>query len=234
MSGKLSRVLHDDPGRLPMRLWGELRALWLSWQYNIFIEGKVVILGRPLIDIRRGSKLFLGNGVILTSRNKGYHLNIQAPVKLFADRPGAEIRVGEQTRIAGSCIHAQRSVTIGKRCLIAGNCQIIDANGHDLSFPGVEQRLDIEGLSAPIVIEDDVWLGTNTVVLPGVTIGRGAVIGANSVVSSNIPPMVVARGNPAEVVLDYRLDYGELDASDTYDLDEDRDEEVRYEEEIER
>jgi acetyltransferase-like isoleucine patch superfamily enzyme len=125
-------------------------------------------------------------------------------------------------------------VTIGKRCLIAGNCQIIDANGHDLSFPGVEQRLDIEGLSAPIVIEDDVWLGTNTVVLPGVTIGRGAVIGANSVVSSNIPPMVVARGNPAEVVLDYRLDYGELDASDTYDLDEDRDEEVRYEEEIER
>jgi acetyltransferase-like isoleucine patch superfamily enzyme len=217
-----------------MRLWGELRALWLSWQYNIFIEGKVVILGRPLIDIRKGSKLFLGNGVILTSRNKGYHLNIQAPVKLFADRPGAEIRVGEQTRIAGSCIHAQRSVTIGKRCLIAGNCQIIDANGHDLSFPGVEQRLDIEGLSAPIVIEDDVWLGTNTVVLPGVTIGRGAVIGANSVVSSNIPPMVVARGNPAEVVLDYRLDYGELDASDTYDLDEDRDEEVRYEEEIER
>jgi acetyltransferase-like isoleucine patch superfamily enzyme len=234
MPGKLSRVLQDDPGRLPMRLWGELRALWLSWQYNIFIEGKVVILGRPLIDIRRGSKLFLGNGVILTSRNKGYHLNIQAPVKLFADRPGAEIRVGEQTRIAGSCIHAQRSVTIGKRCLIAGNCQIIDANGHDLSFPGVEQRLDIEGLGAPIVIEDDVWLGTNTVVLPGVTIGRGAVIGANSVVSSNIPPMVVARGNPAEVVLDYRLDYGELDASDTYDLDEDRDEEVRYEEEIER
>jgi acetyltransferase-like isoleucine patch superfamily enzyme len=234
MPGKLSRVLQDDPGRLPMRLWGELGALWLSWQYNIFIEGKVVILGRPLIDIRKGSKLFLGNGVILTSRNKGYHLNIQAPVKLFADRPGAEIRVGEQTRIAGSCIHAQRSVTIGKRCLIAGNCQIIDANGHDLSFPGVEQRLDIEGLGAPIVIEDDVWLGTNTVVLPGVTIGRGAVIGANSVVSSNIPPMVVARGNPAEVVLDYRLDYGELDASDTYDLDEDRDEEVRYEEEIER
>ncbi|MGO9336356.1 MAG: acyltransferase [Terracidiphilus sp.] len=219
MPGKLSRALQDDPGRIPMRLWGELRALWLSWQYNVFIEGKVIVLGRPLIDIRKGSKLYLGNGVILTSRNKGYHLNIQAPVKLFADRPGAEIRIGEQTRIAGSCIHAQRSVMIGKRCLIAGNCQIIDANGHDPSFPNVERRLHTQGPSAPIVIEDDVWLGTNTVVLPGVTIGRGAVIGANSVVSSNIPPMVVARGNPAEVVLDYRLDYGELAASDVYDLD---------------
>jgi acetyltransferase-like isoleucine patch superfamily enzyme len=218
MPDDLFRVLEDDPGRILGRLWGKMRAVWLSWQHNVFIEGKVIILGSPLIDIRKGSKLYLGKGVILTSRNKGYHLNIQAPVKLFADRPGAEIRIGEHTRIAGSCIHAQRSVTIGKRCLIAGNCQIIDANGHDLSFPNVERRLHTEGSSTPIVIEDDVWLGANTVVLPGVTIGRGAVIGANSVVSSNVPPMVVARGNPAEVVLDYRIDYGELTASDTYDL----------------
>jgi acetyltransferase-like isoleucine patch superfamily enzyme len=70
-----------------------------------------------------------------------------------------------------------------------------------------------------------VWIGTNTVVLPGVRIGRGAVIGANSVVSANIPAMVVARGNPAEVVYGNQLDYGELTASDTYDLDEDADRE---------
>jgi len=173
--------------------------------------------------------LTLGKGVILTSRNRGYHLNIATPVKLFADRPGAEIRIGGETRIAGSCIHAWKSVTIGKRCLIAGNCQITDSNGHDLSFPAVENRLHSAGTSSPVAIEDDVWLGTNTIVLPGVRIGRGSVIGANSVVSSNIPPMVVARGNPAEVVLDYRLDYGELTASDVYDLSEDED---RNQEEI--
>jgi acetyltransferase-like isoleucine patch superfamily enzyme len=221
MLGRLFRVLEDDPERILARLWGKLLALSLSWESNVVVEGKIVILGAPLIDIRKGSKLYLGNGVILTSRNKGYHLNIQAPVKLFADRPGAEIRIGEQTRIAGSCIHAQRSVVIGKRCLIAGNCQIIDSNGHELSFANVETRLHSSGSSSPIVIEDDVWIGTNTVVLPGVRIGRGAVIGANSVVSANIPAMAVARGNPAEVVYDNRLDYGELTASDTYDLDED-------------
>jgi acetyltransferase-like isoleucine patch superfamily enzyme len=221
MPAKLLRVLEDDPRRVSARLWGKGRALWLGWQHNVFIDGKVTILGSPLIDIRRGSKLLLGNGVILTSRNRGYHLNIAAPVKLFADRPGAEIIIGAETRIAGSCIHAQRSITIGKRCLIAGNCQIVDNNGHDLSFPNVERRLHSEGASAPVLIEDDVWLGTNTVVLPGVRIGRGAVIGANSVVSANVPAMVVARGNPAEVVLDYRADYGELTASDYYDLEED-------------
>jgi len=102
---------------------------------------------------------------------------------------------------------------IGKRCLIAGNCQIIDSNGHDLSFPDVENRLNTEGSSYPIVIEDDVWIGANSVVLPGVRIGRGSIIGANSVVSASIPPMVVARGNPATVVLDYRVDYAELTGS---------------------
>lgn len=209
MPGRLFRVLQDDPGRIPARILGKLLALRLSLRSNVFLEGEVILLGTPVIDIHKGSKLYLGDGVMLNSRNRGYHLNIQAPIKLFADRPGAEIRIGAHTRMAGSCIHAQRSVSIGKRCLISGNCQIIDANGHDLSFPNVERRLHTEGPAMPVVIEDDVWLGTNTVVLPGVKIGRGAVIGANSVVTANVPPMVVARGNPAVVILDYGLDYGE-------------------------
>jgi acetyltransferase-like isoleucine patch superfamily enzyme len=54
------------------------------------------------------------------------------------------------------------------------------------------------------VIEDDVWIGANSIVLPGVTIGKGAVIAAGSVVTKNVPPMAVARGNPAQVILDYR------------------------------
>ena len=218
MPGRFSRVLQDDPGRLPARLLGKLLALRISMRGNVVLEGRVRILGVPLIDIRKGSSLTLGDGVILTSRNRGYHLNIQAPVKLFADGPGAEIRIGAETRIAGSCIHAQRSVVIGKRCLIAGNCQIVDSNGHDLSFSNVQNRLHTEGAGAPIVIEDDVWLGANTVVLPGMKIGRGSVIGANSVVCANIPAMAVARGNPAEVVLDSAMDHGELTASDFYDL----------------
>lgn len=208
MPGKLFRVLQDDPGRIPARAWGKLRAWLLSMQSNVTLEGPVHILGAPLIDIRKGSSLTLGNNVYLTSRNRGYHLNIPSQVKLFADRPGAEIRIGEETRIAGSCIHAQRSIVIGKRCLIAGNCQIVDSNGHDLSFPHVERRGNREGAAYPVVLEDDVWLGTGSIVLPGVRIGRGSVIVANSVVSASIPAMVVARGNPATVVLDYRAESG--------------------------
>jgi acetyltransferase-like isoleucine patch superfamily enzyme len=218
MLGKVFRVLRDDPARIPGRIWGDLLELLLSLKQNVVLEGKIVIIGRPLIDIRKGCKLYLGANVILTSKSRGYHLNLPSPVKFFAYLPGAEIRIGAGTGIAGSCITAHRSVTIGKRCLIAANCQIMDSNAHDLSFQNVKNRFYSAGSSLPVVIEDDVWLGTNTVVLPGVRIGRGSVIGANSVVCSSIPPMVVARGNPATVVLDQRMDYAELTPSDIYDL----------------
>ncbi|MCC8244352.1 sugar O-acetyltransferase [Saccharothrix sp. NEAU-S10] len=62
------------------------------------------------------------------------------------------------------------------------------------------RRVDFARFSEPIVIEDKVWIGSNSVVLPGVRIGYGAVIGAGSVVSRDIPPMVVAVGTPCRAV----------------------------------
>ena len=63
-----------------------------------------------------------------------------------------------------------------------------------------EERADGGCFSKPIHIEDYVWLGGNVTVLPGVTIGAGAVIGAGSVVVKDIPPRVVAAGNPCRVI----------------------------------
>lgn len=62
------------------------------------------------------------------------------------------------------------------------------------------RRVDYARFSAPIVIEDKVWIGSNAVVLPGVRIGYGSVIGAGSVVSRDVPPMVVAVGSPCRVL----------------------------------
>jgi acetyltransferase-like isoleucine patch superfamily enzyme len=166
-------------------------------------QGKVFLLGKPIIDIHKGCRLVIGDGVTLNSRNRGHHVNLFAPVKLFADRPGAVILIGAETRIHGTCIHAYESISIGNRCLIGANCQIFDCSGHDLSFPEVERRIHTEGTRRPVVIEDDVWIGTGSIILPGVTIGRGAVIGAGSVVTRSVPPLSVARGNPAQVVPHY-------------------------------
>ena len=67
----------------------------------------------------------------------------------------------------------------------------------------MEERINTTGTSKAVTIEDYVWIGANTIVLPGVTIGKGSVISANSVVVRDIPPMVVAGGNPAIVIKSY-------------------------------
>lgn len=88
---------------------------------------------------------------------------------------------------------------IGNDVAIAPNCTIIGAN-HNF------QRTDIvikqQGVSnrGGIIIEDDVWIGANCVVLDGVTIGKGSVIGAGSIVTKSIPPFSIAVGNPCKVI----------------------------------
>ena len=121
----------------------------------------------------------------------------------MADRPNAKIVIGENTRFHGSCIHAYKSITIGKNCLIAANCQIIDGNGHDISFPDASNRINTIGSSKEVIIGDNVWLATGVVVLPGVTIGNGSIITANSVVHIDVPPMVIAGGNPIKIIRRY-------------------------------
>ena len=211
MIQRIIRAMINDPFVILSYPLDRFFTLLLARKHNIYVLGKLSISGRPLVDIRSGAKLYIEDGVWLNSRNRGYHINMHSPVKLFADKPGAVIRIGANTRVHGTCIHAQKSVIIGSNCLIAANCQIFDGNAHDVSFPDVKNRITTTGESKPINIEDDVWVGTNSIILPGVTIGRGSVISANSVVNSYIPPMVIAGGNPAKILKEY-LDSNGLDS----------------------
>ena len=202
MLRKIINIIISDPLRIFIALESKLYTFSISLKSNIEIKKNIKVNGLPIIDIRKGSKLLIGNGVTLNSRNKGYHINLHSPVKLFADRVGAEIKIGNNTRIHGSCIHAYQSISIGNNCLIAANCQIFDGNGHDLSFPNVDNRINTTGISKPIIIEDNVWIGANSFILPGVKIGAGSVISANSVVVKNVPKMVIIGGNPAKIIKD--------------------------------
>lgn len=115
--------------------------------------------------------------------------------------PGGDaIRIGSGTKIVGHCvISAATSVVVGKRVLMARNVYIAD-HGH--AFEDTERAVldqGVEGIT-PVEICDGAWLGENVVVGPGVRIGRGAVIGANSVVLDDVPDHCVAVGAPARVV----------------------------------
>lgn len=207
----IQRVLSGamtDPLIAVSNAWDRLLSFWISQKHNVEVLGKLTVMGHPLIDIRNGSSLSIGHGVTLNSRNRGYHINMHSGVKLFADKPGAAIRIGDNTRIHGTCVHAHELIEIGSNCLIAANCQIFDAHGHDVSFSDVQNRIHTRGESSPIKIEDNVWVGANSLILPGVTIGHGSIIAANSVVNKYVPPMVIAGGNPIRVIKDqYVIDH---------------------------
>ena len=184
------------------RLWWRLYTWWLSRQSGMVI-GTVTIVGLPLIHVCKGGRLVLEEKVRLWSRNTDYHVNLFAPVKLMVSRPSAVIKIGSNSRIYGSSINAYERVEIGRNCLIAANCQIMDANGHELSFSNLENRPFTKDKGKAVVIEDNVWLGTGVIILPGVRIGKGSIVGAGSVVARDIPPMCLAAGNPARVIRDY-------------------------------
>lgn len=160
----------------------------------------VIFKKHPIIQLHPKAKLIIGNNVTINSDNYGYHVNMYSPSKLMADRPNALIKIGDNTRFHGSCIHAYSRVEIGENCLIAANCQIMDGSGHHPSFEDVENRINTTGVVKEVIIEDNVWLGTGVVVLPGVRIGNGSIISANSVVHKDIPPMTVAGGNPIQII----------------------------------
>jgi len=171
---------------------------------------KRLIVGRktrfnktPIIKIHNTAKIIIGNRVLINSDNSNYHINMHSPSKLIADRPGAKIIIGDDTRIHGTCLHAYKLISIGKKCLIAANCQIFDGNGHNTSFENVENRINTIGGAKEIIIEDCVWIGANSIILPGVKIGRGAIVSAGSIVCNDVPAMTIVRGNPAKVIKYY-------------------------------
>ena len=110
---------------------------------------------------------------------------------------GSNITLGEDFYANYNCVILDCApVTFGDHVFIAPNCGFYTA-GHPLDAPTRNAGLEY---ARPIVVGNDVWIGGNVTVLPGVTIGDGAVIGAGSVVVHDVPPGVVAVGNPCKPV----------------------------------
>jgi len=110
---------------------------------------------------------------------------------------GQNIHVGDHVYLNVQCaILDCAEVRIGARVMVGPAVQIYTA-AHLLQAEGRIQGLEV---AKPIVIEDNVWIGGGAILLPGVTVGRNAVVGAGAVVSRNVPPDTVVAGNPARVI----------------------------------
>lgn len=175
--------------------------LW--WVYSLYRSMSKVFYtfwGSRLFTSVGGDTIFEGpvdvplfNRVVI-----GKQCLISAGVSFVVTATGG-ITIGNRVYIGKSCVLASDTgITIGDNTMLAEFVSIIDAD-HGTEKNGIPIR-DQNLKPAPITIGNDVWIGRGCAVLKGTTIGEGAVIGANSVVTRDIPPYAVACGVPARIV----------------------------------
>jgi acetyltransferase-like isoleucine patch superfamily enzyme len=141
----------------------------------------------------RGRAQVSGDGEVLLGEGVSFCGTV-VPIELVTYASG-RIEIGNHTFINyGSSIAARVSVKIGSHCHLGHYTFVMDNDQHD-----VIRHRELP-TSEPVVIEDYVWIGSKTVILPGVRIGNHAVIGAGSIVTKDVPPRCVAAGNPARVL----------------------------------
>jgi len=170
------------------RAWSKTFSLFVGGAFASFgprsvLEPPVRIAGERSISV--GAEVWVGGGSWLQSLSKG---------------TGLALEIGDGTSIAGNCVlSAAQSVRVGKKVLFARGVYVSD---HIHRYDHVGHAVLDQGITRvePVEICDGAWLGENVVVCPGVRIGRGAVIGANAVVTEDVPDHSVAVGAPARVV----------------------------------
>jgi acetyltransferase-like isoleucine patch superfamily enzyme len=154
------------------------------------------VFGMPIIQRQAGSTIELGDGLHMRSWTASNPLAPNHPMVLATRRAGAVLKVGAHCQFTGATLVAAERLEIGDRVIVGANATLVDTDFHPLSVE--ERRRDFNaGATAPLFVEDDVFIGTGALILKGVRLGRGSVIGAGSVVTSDVPPGMIAAGNPA-------------------------------------
>lgn len=168
------------------------------------VEGAqgLTCVGLPIVrKAGGGGRIVLGGKVTLVSRSGATALGVSRPVILRCLTPEATIMIGDDCGLSGTTVCAAKGVRIGKRCLFGADVAVFDTDFHNHAPEGRRYAVpDWDAISRPVVIGDDVFVGTRAIITKGVTIGDGAIVAAGSVVTRDVPPRVIVAGNPAQVI----------------------------------
>lgn len=148
------------------------------------------------------SSITLGDNVALTARFLTNSVGLSNPTMLECIKKG-KIEIGNNSGLSSSILSARQLIKIGDNVNIGGNVRIFDHDFHSLNY--LNRRNNIEDSlftkSNPVIIEDDVFIGTNSIILKGVHIGARSIIAAGSIVTlKTIPSDSLVAGNPAKII----------------------------------
>lgn len=177
-----------------------IRILYSSLLSYVFLWISGVRLGRGLlfdgvirvVNHPKMSFVVIGNSCRFNSSSRSNLIGINHKCIISTHLEGSKILIGDNCGFSGTVIASFISILIGNNVRCGANSVITDSDWH-IDDPRV-------GRPRPVVIKNNVWLGYNVVVLKGVTIGENSIIGACSVVVSDIPANVIAAGNPCKII----------------------------------
>lgn len=187
-----------------IRVWNNsLRSQWIKSEFKAFDHcfiGKIGLL-RGMQYIEVGERTGFGDWIYLTAWDRYPCINSQGKEEMQHFRPS--IKIGSQCSFgAFNHITAISRIVIGDNCL-TGKWVTITDNSHgetnlsSLQIPPIRRPVVSKGA---VTIGNNVWIGDKATILPGVTIGDGAVIAADAVVTKDVPPRAVVGGSPARIL----------------------------------
>ncbi len=169
-----------------------------------------IFLSNACLAIGNGSK-FSYNQVVATKEGCRVTIGSHSMVNgnITFECKDASVQIGSNTFIGSSNLICSKRITVCNDVLIAWGCTIVDHNSHAIQFSlrsndvsewmaGRKDWTHVE--RKEIMICDKTWIGFNSLILKGVTIGEGAIVGAGSVVTKDVPPWTIVGGNPARII----------------------------------
>lgn len=177
---------------------------------------------RKVLKANESSRFLRGFSIISNSSNSlrvTIGKNCLIGAKCIFENSEGEISIGNNVYIGDSTIICKSKVSFESNILVAWGVTFYDHDSHSINY--IDRQKDIEQVladfitkgskflenkdwsvvkSAPIHVEENAWIGMDALILKGVTIGKGAIVGARSVVTKDVPPYSIVAGNPAKVV----------------------------------
>lgn len=193
-----------------MRIWGKIKKNLRKYQHlfwnpinritffmNDVTCGKGLKSSGKVYVLNDDGTIEIGDDVMLNSGDWTNPIGCGNRIWLQV-RKGARLSIGSHSGISNTAITCQSEITIGNNVFIGSGCRIYDTDFHSLKVE--ERRQNIKARCKPVKISDNVFLGSGVTVLKGVCIGEGSVVGANAVVTKDIPAHQIWAGNPARYI----------------------------------
>ena len=162
---------------------------------SLRIRGPFKLIIRKDANLKIGDSFSMSSGMMLNPLSR----NIKSMIRIDDN---ANVIIGNNVGISSSCLWSKESITFGDNVKIGADCLFFDSDMHSLNY--VNRRnppADIkDAKSAPIIIGNDVFIGTRSIITKGITIGDCSIIASGSVVVKSVPPNEVWGGNPAKFI----------------------------------